>query len=62
MVYLNARRTYRIEREEKTGKGYADFIFHPQREGDPAIILELKKDSSPQAALKQIHEKTICRR
>ncbi|QSI24284.1 hypothetical protein GKZ87_01575 [Erysipelotrichaceae bacterium 66202529] len=57
LVYLNARDTYRIEREEKTGKGYADFIFHPQREGDPAIILELKKDSSPQAALKQIHEK-----
>lgn len=38
LVYLNARDTYRIEREEKTGKGYADFIFHPQREGNPAII------------------------
>lgn len=59
LVYLNARDTYRFEREEKTEKGYADFIFHPQREGNPAIILKLKKDSSSQTALKQIHEKKL---
>lgn len=31
LAYLSARDTYRIEREEKTGKGYADFTFHPRR-------------------------------
>lgn len=43
LVYLNARDTYRLEREEKTGKGFVDFIFHPLRPESPAIILELKK-------------------
>lgn len=57
LVYLNARDTYRLEREEKTGKGFADFIFHPLRPESPAIILELKKDSSPEKALEQIREK-----
>ena len=39
-----ARDTYRVEREEKTGKGYADFTFHPRRKNDTAFIVELKKD------------------
>ena len=31
LAYLSARDTYRVEREEKSGKGYADFTFHPRR-------------------------------
>mgnify|MGYP000938253051 FL=1 len=31
LAYLSARDTYRVEREEKTGKGYVDFTFHPRR-------------------------------
>ncbi|MGL4849476.1 MAG: AAA family ATPase [Clostridium sp.] len=57
LAYLSARDTYRVEREEKTEKGYADFTFHPRRKNDTAFIVELKKDVSPEIALKQIREK-----
>ena len=57
LAYLSARDTYRIEREEKTGKGYADFTFHPRRKNDIAFIVELKKDESPEVAINQIKEK-----
>ncbi|MGL5087756.1 MAG: AAA family ATPase [Clostridium sp.] len=57
MAYLSARDTYRIEREEKSGKGYVDFSFHPRRINDVPFILELKKDDTPQNAIKQIREK-----
>ena len=57
LAYLSARDTYRVEREEKTGKGYADFTFHPRRKSDKAFIVELKKDESVDVALKQIREK-----
>ena len=57
LAYLSARDTYRIEREEKSGKGYADFTFHPRRKNDTAFIVELKKDESPEVAIKQIKEK-----
>lgn len=43
LAYLSARDTYRVEREEKTGKGYADFTFHPRQKNDTAFIVELKK-------------------
>ena len=57
LAYLSARDTYRIEREEKTGKGYADFTFYPRRKNDPAFVVELKKDELPEVALEQIKEK-----
>ena len=57
LAYLSARDTYRVEREEKTGKGYADFTFHPRRKADKAFIVELKKDENVDVALKQIREK-----
>lgn len=57
LAYLAARDTYRIEREEKSGKGYADFTFHPRRKNDTAFIVELKKDESPEVAINQIKEK-----
>ncbi|EFG90212.1 hypothetical protein CLCAR_0418 [Clostridium carboxidivorans P7] len=31
LAYISARDIYRVEREEKTGKGYADFTFHPRK-------------------------------
>ena len=55
LAYLSARDTYRIEREEKTGKGYADFTFHPRRK--IPFIVELKKDEEPEIAINQIKEK-----
>lgn len=57
LAYLSARDTYRIEREEKTGKGYADFTFHPRRKNDTAFIVELKKDEKPEIAIEQIKNK-----
>lgn len=60
LAYLSARNKYRIEREEKSGKGFADFIFHPKRKNMPGIILELKADAPPEAAITQIKEREYC--
>lgn len=57
LIYLNARDKYRIEREEKAGKGFADFIFYPLNPSDTAIILELKKNDTPEHAIEQIMER-----
>jgi hypothetical protein len=58
LVYLSARDTYRVEREDKAGKGYVDFIFYPEVDkGADAIILELKVDSTADEALKQIKDR-----
>ncbi|MGL5067354.1 MAG: AAA family ATPase [Sarcina sp.] len=57
LAYLTARDKYRIEREEKTGKGFADFTFHPRRKRDIPFIVELKKNQKPEIALEQIRSK-----
>ena len=57
LVYLAARDKYRVEREDKAGKGYVDFIFYPERKNGDALILELKVDSTPGEAIKQIKDK-----
>ncbi len=57
LVYLSARDKYRVEREDKAGKGYVDFIFYPERKTADALIIELKVDSTPQNAIKQIIDK-----
>ncbi len=57
LVYLSARTKYKIIREMPSGKGFADFIFYPNDKSKPAFILELKKNSTPEEALKQIREK-----
>ena len=57
LVYLSARDRYRIEREDKAGKGFVDFIFYPEERDDTCIILELKVDDTPEEAIRQIKEK-----
>ena len=57
LVYLAARDKYRVEREDKAGKGFVDFIFYPEKKGADAIIIELKVDADPQEAIRQIKEK-----
>ena len=57
LVYLSARDKYRVEREDKAGEGYVDFIFYPERKGEDALILELKVDSTPEEAIAQIRNK-----
>jgi hypothetical protein len=57
LVYLSARDNYRIEREEKAGKGFVDFIFYPINLSDDGIILELKIDDTADEAISQIKER-----
>ena len=57
LVYLSARDRYRVEREDKAGTGFVDFIFYPDEKGDTGIILELKIDHTPEEAIKQIRDK-----
>ncbi len=56
-AYLLARDFYRIEREAKAGRGYADFFFYPLDYKSDGIIIELKANDTPEAAVKQIKEK-----
>lgn len=62
MVYLAARDQYRIEREDKAGKGYVDFIFYPIRHNQDCIILELKVNHTAEEAITQIKEKAYALR
>lgn len=57
LVYLSARDNYRVEREDKSGVGYLDFIFYPVNRDADGIILELKVDHSPDEAIRQIKDK-----
>ena len=57
LVYLSARSKYKIVREMEAGSGRADFIFYPNDKSKHAFILELKKNATPEEALKQIKEK-----
>lgn len=57
LVYLAARDEYRVEREDKAGRGFVDFIFYPIRYDQDCIILELKVDHTPEDAIRQICEK-----
>lgn len=57
LVYLAARDSYRVEREDKAGTGYVDFIFYPYDATADCIILELKVDHTPDEAIAQIIDK-----
>ncbi|MDO5550510.1 MAG: AAA family ATPase [Lachnospiraceae bacterium] len=57
LVYLAARDYYRIEREDKAGIGYVDFIFYPDDYQADCMILELKADHTAQEAINQIKDR-----
>lgn len=57
LVYLSARDRYRVEREDKAGIGFVDFIFYPENRSETCIILELKVNHTPEEAIRQIKEK-----
>ena len=57
LVYLSAIDEYRVERGDKEGRGFVDFIFYPKRNDIAGIILELKINHTPQEAIEQIKEK-----
>lgn len=62
LVYLAARDSYFVSREDKAGKGFTDIIFTPKNPADDAIILELKVDSTPVEAISQIRRKNYVQR
>ena len=57
LVYLQARDFYRIEREDKAGIGYVDFIFYPFVKNDDCIIIELKVNHTADEAIRQIKDR-----
>lgn len=58
IAYYSAKRTYTVERELPTGKGYADLVFKPRRNNsNPAMIVELKYNKSAESAIQQIKDK-----
>ena len=54
---ISKSESYKEHLKEKTGKGYADFTFHPRRKNDTAFIVELKKDENVDVAINQIKNK-----
>ena len=55
LAYYYARNDYHIHREYPTGCGYADLVLIPRKNvASPALIIELKKDKSVEAAISQI--------
>ena len=58
IAYYAARSNYIMHRELPTGKGFADIVLYPRKNVDsPAVILELKFDSSADSAIDQIKRK-----
>ena len=62
LIYLAARDQYRVEREEKAGIGYVDFILYPYDKTADCLILELKVDHTPEEAIQQIIDKKYAMR
>ena len=57
LAYIYALNGYIITKEMPAGKGYADIVYIPLNKTKPAMIVELKRNSSTETALKQIREK-----
>ncbi len=56
LAYLGARDYYEVERESKSGKGYADIIFIPKDPSRDGFIVELKVDHTAEEAIQQIKD------
>ena len=57
LAYIYALNKYMVVKEMTTGKGFADVVFVPYKEGDPAMVIELKRNSSAESAIDQIRNK-----
>ena len=57
LAYFYADSYYTIVNELPAGKGYADIAFIPYVKDVPAMIIELKKDKTPNSAIDQIKRK-----
>ncbi|MBR0397274.1 MAG: AAA family ATPase [Eubacterium sp.] len=57
LAFIYALNRYTVIKEMTTGKGFADVVFIPRYEGDPAMVIELKRNDCTESALDQIHQK-----
>ena len=57
LAYIYALNRYTVVKEMTSGKGFADVVFIPFYEGDPAMIIELKRNHSAESAVNQIRDK-----
>ena len=57
LSYIYALNKYTCIREMTTGKGFADVVYIPFVKDMPAMIIELKRNKTPETALNQIKEK-----
>uniref|UniRef100_UPI00256EACEE PD-(D/E)XK nuclease domain-containing protein n=1 Tax=Parabacteroides goldsteinii TaxID=328812 RepID=UPI00256EACEE len=58
LAYYSARKDYKLIQELPAGKGYADIAFLPlPHTNKPAMVVELKYDSSVSAAIQQIKDR-----
>ncbi len=56
-AYFYANTRYTVISELPAGKGYADIAYIPYIPNIPAMVVELKRNSSPETALTQIENK-----
>ena len=57
LSFIYALNKYTCVKEMTAGKGFADVIYIPLHQTEPAIIVELKRNSCAETALNQIKEK-----
>ena len=57
LAYIYALNRYIVIREMTFGKGFADVVLIPFYTGDPALIIELKRNDSAGSALRQIRDR-----
>lgn len=58
LAYYHAMNEYTLIRELPAGKGYADIVFLPRKHSDkPAMVVELKWNTSVKGAIAQIKER-----
>ena len=57
LSYIYALNRYTVIKEMTSGKGFADVVFLPFMQDDPAMIIELKRNSSSESALQQIRDR-----
>ncbi len=57
LSFIYALNKYICIKEMTTGKGFADVVYIPLKKSEPAIIVELKRNSCAESAINQIKEK-----
>ena len=57
LSFIYALNKYTCIKEMTAGKGFADVVYLPIKNTDPALIIELKRNSCAETALNQIKEK-----